>query len=68
MFAPRSFKLCVVVDIEVTDKLEKSSKRGVASRPAKTDNPTILDGVNFFQGGINFVEPYTLVYRQTDSV
>ena len=30
IFAPRSFKFCVVVDIEVTNKLENISKRGVA--------------------------------------
>ena len=36
IFAPRSFKLCVVVHIEVTDKLENISKRGVAPRGSGT--------------------------------
>ena len=31
-WAPRSFKFCVVVDIENTDKLGGNSKRGVALR------------------------------------
>ena len=30
IFAPRSLKFCVVVDIEVTDKLGEKIKRGVA--------------------------------------
>ena len=36
IFAPRSFKLCVVVHIEVTDKLENISKRGAAPRGCGT--------------------------------
>ena len=32
MFAPRSFKFCVVVDIEVTDILGMKIKRGVVPR------------------------------------
>ena len=32
IFSLRSFKFCVVIDIEVTDKLGEKSKRGVASR------------------------------------
>ena len=41
IFAPRSFKFCVLVDIEVTDKLGKNYKRGVAPRGRGTCEYTL---------------------------
>ena len=41
IFTPRSFKFGVVVDIEVTDKLENISKRGVAPRGRGTCEYTL---------------------------